>query len=201
MKTLLRIDASIRKAHSYSRELADYFQNQWQIRYPDSQIIYRDLAAEPVPHLNQQLTEAFFMNPAPPDVLALSDTLLNELQAADALLISSPLYNLSLPSTLKSYIDHIVRIHKTFTYAEGGAFRGLLNGKEAFIIHAKGGLYRSLQLEQLDFQEGYLRTILNFIGIEKVTVFPLEGTRNEAYAIKAMEEIRHAIMACFQTNL
>lgn len=188
----------MRNANSYSRQLADHFQTQWQIRYPNSRIIYRDLATEPIPHLNQQVTEAFFMEPAPADILALSDSLLNEVYEADTLLISSPLYNLSLPSTLKSYIDHIVRIHKTFTYAGDGTFRGLLKEKEAFIIHAKGGLYRSLKLEHLDYQEGYLRTIMNFIGIEKVTVFPLEGTRNEEYAAKAVAETRQAIINCFK---
>lgn len=118
MKTLLRIDASARAAGSYSRALADYVQERWQQTYPAGQIIVRDLAGAPVPHLDQATIAAFQaatpdVPPSPNAALALSTTLIDELRAADLVLLSTPLYNFNVPSPLKAYFDHVVRTGQT----------------------------------------------------------------------------------------
>jgi len=116
MKTLLRIDASARTIGSHSRMIADYCQDKWEETHPQGKIIRRDLASEPIPHLSDDMIEAFQKagrHPSP--ATGLSDSLIQELKAADHLLISSPLYNLTLPSTLKAYFDYVVRSEVTFS--------------------------------------------------------------------------------------
>lgn len=187
MKTLLRIDASARLEGSHTRPVADYFQTRWQEAHADGVVIRRSLAEEPVPHLTNALIEAFQQADHSSRVgTGLSDTLIEELRRADHVLISSPLYNLNVPSPLKAYFDHVVRSGETFA-AEPEGYRGLLVGKRATVIAGRGGL-KSATGED-DFQAPYLKAILTFIGIEPVDIVTLEGT--------AMPEpIRQKAAAC-----
>ncbi len=129
MKTLLRIDASIRINGSNTRILTDYFQSQWLSNNPGGKVIHRCLASSPLPHVSDQTIKAFQHSDQQSSGRTLSDTLIDELKRADHLLIGRPLYNLTLPSTLKAYFDHIVRPGLTFEVQQGN-YRGLLNGKE-----------------------------------------------------------------------
>lgn len=174
MTTLLRLDASIRNDNSVSRSLADYYQHNWQAHHSNGNVVLRDLAHQQIPHLSNDLVEAFQSEePELSDVTRLSDGLIQELKNADQLLISSPLYNLSLPSTLKSYFDHVVRSGHTFD-TQGGELVGLLEGKRAIIITTRGGLSDTAVVD--DFQTDYLKQILSFIGITDVRVISAEGT-------------------------
>ncbi len=173
MKVLLRIDASARIHGSHTRELADHFQSRWQEINPDGKVVLRDLAVEPVPHLSEKTIEAFHQPAAGDSELDLSGGLVRELASADHLLIASPLYNLSVPSTLRAYIDHVVRSGITFETGEDG-YRGLLKGTTATLVTARGGSGKPGDAS--DFQTGYLKAILAFIGIEPVDVIAVDGT-------------------------
>lgn len=180
MKKLLRIDCSSRIAGSHSRELADYFEKNWIIANPNGIVICRDLAKQQLPHIQNNTIEGFY---TPTEYLttdskkatALSDELITELKSADEILISSPLYNLNIPSNLKAYLDQIVRVGHTFNSNESGYY-GLLENKIANLITAKGGIYKGSPMEHNDFQEPYLQSILGHMGIKVQYIFSLEGT-------------------------
>lgn len=174
MKTLLRIDASTRKNGSHSRMIADYYQKKWSETHSKGGVIIRDLADDPVPHLTADTIEAFHeTSNTPSQEEIISDSLIQELKAADYLLISSPLYNLTLPSTLKAYFDYVTRAGLTFNVQEN-SYTGLLSGKSAVVITARGGFSIDGIID--DFQTSYLKSILSLIGINPVEIISLEGT-------------------------
>ena len=190
MNRLLRIDASSRTEGSFSRELADSFEQAWRRRHPNGEVIRRDLIAEPIGHITSETIAAFY---TPPDELstrlrdavALSDRLIAELRSADTLLIGTPIYNFSIPSALKAYIDQIVRIGQTFAY-DGKTFEGLVNGKRAYVICAYGaaGYHDEKLLAAYDFLEPYLRGLLGFLGITDTRFFAIEGTTAEGALVR-----------------
>lgn len=181
MPTLLRIDASARREGSHSRDLADHFQRRWSAAHPGGRVILRDLAAAPVPHLHEDTIRAFqhagpeSVDPAefPAAELALSDELIAELNAADDVLIVSPLYNFAVPSPLKAYIDHIVRPGRTFRWSDQGPV-GLIRGHRAILITARGG--RPHHDAPDDFQTPFLETALRFIGFTAIDHIGLNDT-------------------------
>ncbi|WP_299531240.1 NAD(P)H-dependent oxidoreductase [Ulvibacterium sp.] len=180
MKRLLRIDCSSRITGSHSRTLADYFEKEWKLRNPNGTLIYRDLAKQQLPHIQNNTIEGFYtpleyMTPESKKATALSDELIKELKSADDILISSPLYNLNIPSNLKAYLDQVVRVGHTFNINEKGYY-GLLEDKSAYLATAKGGQYKGTFMEEYDFQEPYLRAILEHMGIKVRGLFSLEGT-------------------------
>jgi len=178
MKTLLRIDASVRHEGSYSRTLGDFFVSRWQTQNPDGRIILRDLREKPIPHLAQSVADAFF-NPEPDlQQLTLSNELIGEIKISDDILITCPMYNFQLPSSLKAYIDHVVRNNETIQYTPEG-YRGLLTGKKAYIITVTGGK-RPVPATYEAF-ENYLKNILGFMGIQDTTGISLEGTADPEY--------------------
>ncbi len=184
LKTLLRIDASIRTSGSVTRILTDYFQSRWQEVNPTGVVIGRCLANDPIPHLSNETFKSFHQEGRCSRTTALADLLNDEIKRADHVLIGSPLYNLTLPSTLKAYFDHIVRSGATFEVKDG-TYRGLLHGKGATVITARGGVTSPGSRD--DFQTAYLEAILAFIGVESVDIVAMEGTAldNEA-ATKAI---------------
>lgn len=169
MKTLLRIDASARNEGSHSRRLADVVEAKWR-----GNILRRDVAVNAIPHLSDAMIGAFHeagRNQSPET--AVSDALIAELKQADHLLISTPLYNYSLPSTLKAYLDHVVRSGHTFQ-VENGEYQGLLMGKTATVIMARGSMSGWMKD---DFQSEYLKEILAFMGIGPVEVITINATQ------------------------
>jgi len=189
MRSLLKINASLFSGQGQSSQLADRFVAAWQASHPGSQVIERDLAAEPVPHLDGVRFSAFLAKPDERSaeqaaVVAFSDALIDELRQADTLVIGVPMYNFGMPSTLKAYFDHIARAGVTFRYTANGP-EGLLTGKKAFILAARGGRYAGTPL---DSQTAYLRNFLAFIGITDVEFVYAEGlnmgdeSRNAALA-------------------
>lgn len=171
MKTLLRIDASVRTSGSHSRALADYYAAAWSRAHPTGRVTTRDLAAAPVPHLSEETVSAF-QSGSEATGAALSNELVAELRAADEILIASPLYNFSLPSSLKAWIDHVVRRGLTFEPTNEG-YRGLLTGKVATLIATRGGVSES---DEDDHQTRYLAHTLAFIGVTDLRVVRLQGT-------------------------
>ena len=181
MKTLLRIDASIRKQGSHSRALSDFFEENWKKANPMGKVIYRDLVQNHIPHLQNNTVEAFHkteqnLTKEDKQYLALSNQLIAELKSVDEMLISTPLYNLNVPSTLKAYFDHITRSGHTFKVSEDGSYLGLVNLGAVYLITTKGETYKGTPMEALDFQEPYLKSICGFLGLGINATFSLEGT-------------------------
>lgn len=176
MSRILVIESSARQQGSVSRELTQQFIANWQAAHPADQAQVRDLAAEPVPHLDATLlggwmTPSEQQNDAEKAALARSNQLTDELLAADVLVLAAPMYNFAIPSTLKAWLDHVLRAGVTFKYTETGP-QGLLTGKRAFVLTARGGIYAG---SALDHQEPYLRQVLAFIGIHDVQFIHAEG--------------------------
>ena len=108
--------------------------------------------------------------------LQISDTLISELEAADTIVLTAPMYNFSIPSTLKAWIDHVARRGRTFSYSAAGP-QGLLSGKKVFVLTARGGIYSQGPSQAFDFQVPYLRGVFGFIGLTDVTFIHFEGTK------------------------
>jgi FMN-dependent NADH-azoreductase len=166
----LRIDASGRRNQSSSRALADDLVGALEARYGSVQVTRRDLA-DALPHVDQDWIEANFTDEsarsaAQREKLALSDRLVAELRAADALVIGVPIYNFGVPAALKAWVDMICRARQTFRYTENGP-EGLLKGRKAFLLIASGGVPVD---SPVDFATPYMRQALKFIGIEDVEV-------------------------------
>ena len=182
MTRILRIDSSARLQGSHSRELADYFQNAWLKKYPHDEVIVRDVVQNPCPHISD-LTIAGFNTPQEQQseemkrALALSNELIDELQSADVLMLSVPMYNFSVPSALKAWIDQIVRPGRTFAY-DGKNFTGLVKFKYVYVICAYGasGYTDNGDFSSFNFLEPYLKSILSFLGIQNIQFFNLQAT-------------------------
>lgn len=176
MSTLLQLNTSLFSTQGQSSQLADKFVASWKANNAGARVITRDLAAEPVPHLDAARFTAFLTKPEErtPEqqaAAACSDALIDELRQADVLVIGLPMYNLGVPSTLKSYFDHIARAGVTFKYTETGP-KGLLEGKKAYIFATRGGRYAGTPL---DSQTDFVRIFLGFIGITDVEFVYAEG--------------------------
>ncbi|EJL85503.1 acyl carrier protein phosphodiesterase [Herbaspirillum sp. CF444] len=179
MSTLLHIDSSARLNGSITRQLSAAYVEQWQAKNQGGKVVQRDLATSDIPHISEALLGAYF---TPADqrsaeqqsIIALSDKLVDELLAADTLVIGIPMYNFAPPSAFKAWIDHVCRAGRTFSYSDKGPV-GLVAGKRAIVILSRGGVYSEGPAQALDFQGTYIRSVLNFIGITDVELVIAEG--------------------------
>lgn len=174
MKTILQVKSSIFSDGGQSSTLANEFVQS--LREQDTSVIVRDLAREPVPHLDAERFGAFLSKPETRTedqkaVLRYSDLLIDELRRADTIVLGLPMYNFGLPTQLKAYFDHVARAGVTFKYTEKGAV-GLLTGKVAYVFAARGGLYQGTPR---DTQTAYVREFLGFLGITDVQFVYAEG--------------------------
>ena len=203
MKTLLQIRSSIYSDGGQSSRLADRFVAQWRKANPGGQVIVRDLAREPVPHIDAARFGAFVAKPEQRtaeqlDVVAYSDALIEELERADVIVLAVPMYNFGIPSTLKAYFDHVARAGVTFKYTDKGPV-GLLTGKKAYVFAARGGRYAGTPL---DSQTPYLRAFLGFVGIADVEFVYAEGLAiSEASRNKALDEAHAQIADLIEPEL
>lgn len=176
MSTLLKINASLFSSHGQSSQLTERFVTTWLDNHAGTSVVTRDLAAEPVPHLDGARFMSFLAKPEERSaeqqaVVAFSDALIAEVQNADVIVIGLPMYNFGVPSTLKAYFDHIARAGVTFKYTATGP-EGLLTGKKAYILAARGGMYAGTPK---DSQTTYVRDFLAFLGITDVEFVYAEG--------------------------
>ena len=176
MNTLLQLNTSMFSSGGQSSKLAEQFVAAWRTQNPGAQVTVRDIARDPVPHLDAARFQAFLAKPEARTVeqqaiARYSDQLIAELERADVIVIGLPMYNFGVPSTLKAYFDHIARAGVTFRYTESGPV-GLLTGKKAYVFAARGGNYAGTPL---DTQTGYVRNILRFLGIAEVEFVYAEG--------------------------
>ena len=176
MTTLLQLTSSLSSTDGQSSKLAQEFTDEWLAAHPGAKVFVRDLAGSPVPHLDAARFGAFLAKPESRTVeqqavIRYSDTLIDELRRADVIVLGLPMYNFGIPSTLKAYFDHIARAGVTFRYTDKGAV-GLLRGKKAYVIAARGGNYLGTPN---DFVTGYVRQFLAFVGIDDVEFIYAEG--------------------------
>lgn len=176
MKTLLLIRSSLLLGNGQSNRLADRYVAAWQAANPQGRVLVRDLAQNPVPHLDLARVGAFSTpaeqrTPEQQALVAESDALIDELQSADVIALGLPLYNFGIPSTLKAYFDHIARAGVTFSYTASGP-EGLVKGKRVVVFAARGGLYQG---QPHDTQTPYVRNFLGFLGMTDVRFVFAEG--------------------------
>lgn len=175
MKTLLKITAAMTGPNGFSSQLAADFTRVWRLQNPDGRVVERDLFADPVPHLTAERFQAFLTpqtdrTSTQQEVVAYSDALIAEVAAADVVVFAVPMYNFSVPSTLRAYFDHIARAGVTFKYTAEGP-QGLLPNKKVYVFIARGGVMPA----EADTQTPYLRQFLGFLGMTDVHFVHAEG--------------------------
>lgn len=201
---LLHIDSSVTGDNSVSRQLTRTLVDEWRQAYPEVSVTYRDLAAEAPHHLSAEILGARFVTPEQRSVFQrdqtlLSEALLEEFLAADVIVLGAPMYNFSVPSQLKAWLDRVLVAGRTFQYTASGPM-GLAGGKKVVIVSSRGGVYSEGALAQvMDHQEAYLKAALGFIGITDVTVVRAEGInmpeRRDRALAAANDQIRGLLRA------
>jgi FMN-dependent NADH-azoreductase len=197
MKKILNIISSVKGKDSFSNKLSTAIIEKLNVDYPGSSVLTRDLVKNPFPNFEEVLLGAFYTpevsrTKEQQEAVKHSDQAIKEIMDADILVIGVPMYNFSIPSTLKAWIDHIARRGVTFQYTEKG-IEGLVKGKQVILAIASGSVYSEGPMKAYDFTENYLRAILGFLGMTDVSVFRAEGTampefQNTAIT-KALEKI------------
>lgn len=197
--TLLRIDSSARTTGSQSRELADGVEKAWLSAHPSGTVQRRDLAHAPLPHISNLTIQGYYtpaehMTPSLREATALSDALIAELKSAHTVLISAPIYNFAMPSSLKAWIDQVVRVGHTFAY-DGQNFTGLVTRPRAVLALAYGAAGYQGPMKDMDHLRPYLTKLLGFLGLPQVDVVAMEATNAGAEAAAAASDAAHAAVA------
>lgn len=164
---LLHIDSSILGEHSASRALSAAVVAARKAADPGLEVVYRDLAASPLPHLS-----GGSLARADPAETETAEQVMREFLEADLVVIGAPMYNFAIPSTLKAWIDRLAVAGKTFRYNAQGMAEGLAGGKQVVVASSRGGFH---QASGMDFQEPYLRHMFGFMGIDDVAFVRAEG--------------------------
>ena len=203
MPTLLNIQSSPRGTQSVSRTLSQDFVSAWRTKHPDGTVVLRDLTENSLPYVGVPWISGVFL---PADqltsemrqALAVSDELIAELFAADEILIGTPMYNFAVPANLKAWIDLVVR--PRVTHSGPPDRKGLVVGKTCRVIIASGGTYDAgLPAAASDYESGYLKRVLGFIGITDVEVVLAGGTAAVSFGSTTLEalaaQFRPAVLA------
>lgn len=197
---LLHIDSSPLGGQSVSRELTARIVQQWTAQNPGTTVEYLDLATEAPTHLGMD-SLGFRMGPSAAGLTeaqkrenAVSERLVSQFLAADVVVVGAPMYNFSIPSQLKAWVDRVAQAGRTFKYTEKGP-QGLAGGKTVIIASSRGGAYSSSPaLASLDHQESYLQTVFGFFGITDVRIVRAEGVAmGDAARAEALAQAELAI--------
>lgn len=199
MKILI-INSSVRNERSYSRKLTRLFEENWKTKYPLDTFTYREAGIDSIPNIDEGWIAGAFKKPSDrteenKKALQLSDELVNELRDHDLYVIGTPMYNWSIPSGLKAYIDQVMRINETWKFRSGtpdGDYVGLLDHKKAFILSTRGdtGYGENEKNGSVNFQTTYLKHILGIMGVRDVTIFSLD---NEEFGGEIFEKSKNKI--------
>jgi FMN-dependent NADH-azoreductase len=195
---VLQIDSSIFGDQGQSSQLTAYLVATLK-RQQLTQVTYRNLAAEPLPHLTGATlvalsTDANERTPEQAATVAMADALIAELQAANTLVLAAPMYNFAVPSTLKAWMDYVARAGVTFRYTANGP-EGLLTHKKAYVVSTRGGLHQG---KVSDSQTAFVNTFLNFIGITDVVWIYAEGINMGEFKAIAIDQAKAQINAVLE---
>ncbi len=198
--SVLHINSSPLGEHSVSRKLTTKILEKIKSDNTDVTIIERDLATSDMPHLSALKVGAayssdLFNETQVSEALLLSNELVDEIIAADVIVIGAPMWNFSVPSSLKAWIDHIVLPGRTFTYSNEGTQSLLPPGKKVIVASSRGGIYTSGPTQAMDHQETYLTSVLGFIGLNDVTFVRAEGLGMGEEAVAAAMEAAEATIS------
>ena len=188
MSSVLYISSSPRGGASYSNQVATRVIDELRQAAPQMTLTVRDLAQDPLPHIDVDFVTATRGADGPRTekqrtILARSDALIDELLAADIIVIATPMINFGVSTTLKSWFDYVARARRTFSYSEAGP-KGLVTGKRVIVVTASGGIYSGGNAA-FDLQLPWLRHMLGFLGMTDVQVIRVEGT---AYGPEAADK-------------
>ena len=198
MTTILHLQCSPRGAAAFSSRMAAEVTARFRARDPAARVVFRDLAANPPPLVDAEFSAAIIGPPGgTPPALAVSEVLIQELEAADMVVIATPMHNFGVPAVLKAWVDQIVRIHRTFASTQAGKV-GKLHDRPAWLVVASGGWFTGPSPTgapaQPDFLTPYVRTVLETIGIRDLRILTLEGlTRGADIAEAAFARARMAL--------
>ena len=197
MTHILHLDASARGGASHSRQISSEFVQAWLQAHPGATVTRRDLGHQAIPHVSEEFIGAMYTpaearTPEQAEALNLSNELIGELQAADVYVFGVPMYNLSIPSVFKSYIDQIVRPNETWNLA---THEGLLKNKKVVFVTARGGggYGQGEARESYNFEDPYLRTILGFIGVTDQTFIHVNNTLRGGETASSLAAVREQI--------
>jgi FMN-dependent NADH-azoreductase len=180
-KTVLHIDSSPLGERSVSRKLTARILHALRMKDANTRVIRRDIGADPLPHLNGAVIGAFFTpantrSPAALEAIRASDQAVDEFLRADVIVIGAPMYNFGIPSSLKAWIDHIVRAGRTFKYGANGRPESLIPpGKKLIVASSRGGIYTEAPQKSFDYQESYLTAVFGFLGLTDIFFIRAEG--------------------------
>jgi FMN-dependent NADH-azoreductase len=203
MPTLLHIDSSPRRA-SVSCKLSSAFVEKWRREHPGGTIVHRNTTLEKIPYLDEAAAESWFtpismLTPSQKQTLTYSDTLVDELLAADVLVLGVPMWNLGIPASLKAWIDMIVREGRTFAFTDSGVKPLVPAGKQVYVFSARGGAYpEGSPFAALDQLELYLRAIFACIGLTGITfIYADNQSGSAASAAEGLIKAEHELAQLF----
>ena len=177
---ILHLDSSILGTHSITRELSAAVVAAIRAQHPSSNLTYRDLVEDEIRHLTGPIAAGFRqieVSDFGDDTARehqISEMLVTEFLASNIIVIGAPMYNFSVPSQLKAWLDRLAQAGRTFRYTETGPI-GLAGGRKVIIASARGGFYAGAPLAHMDFQETYLKAFFGFLGISEVQFVRAEG--------------------------
>jgi FMN-dependent NADH-azoreductase len=187
MKNILIVQSSPAGENSQTRKMIDAIKARLNSEYGEVEFTERDLVKSNLPHVQpEDITTLFAKDEAfksPFNVRSME--LINELRKADVVVIGMPMYNFSVPSNLKAWIDHIARAGITFTYTAQGP-QGALKGKKAILVTSAGGVYSTGPMQSWDFSEPFVRKLLSVLGIEDIQAIRVEGLAVPELAVNAL---------------
>ncbi|KGQ19412.1 FMN-dependent NADH-azoreductase [Lysobacter dokdonensis DS-58] len=183
---LLHLDTSALGANSVTRELSAAIVARWQAAVPGLTVDYRDLDANPLPHLTGPV-----LTGVDTAAKAEGDAIMDQFLATDVIVIGAPMYNFGVPSTLKAWIDRVAVAGKTFRYTENGP-EGLATGKRMIVASGRGGVYGDSS--PADFQEAYLRQVFGFLGVTDIEFVRAEGVAySDQHRVDALKSAHASI--------
>lgn len=200
MNKVLIINASVRNERSYSRKLTHLFVDNWKKKNPNDIYTYREVGLEEIPPINEQWITSAFIKPQDrteknQSGVEFSDKLIKEFKEHNIYVIGTPMYNWSIPSGLKTYIDHLMRINETWKFRSGkpdGDYVGLLKNKKMFILSSRGdtGYGENEKNEHMNFQTTYLKFVFGIMGIKNISTISLD---NEEFGGEIFENSKKKI--------
>jgi len=200
MNKVLIINASVRKERSHSRKLTELFKDNWKNKNPNDQFTYREVGLEEIPPINEKWIASAFISPKDrtnenQTGVELSNALIKEFKEHNVYVLGTPMYNWSIPSGLKSYIDQIMRINETWKFRSGkpdGDYVGLLENKKMFILSSRGdtGYGENEKNEHMNFQTTYLKFVFGIMGIKDIPIISLD---NEEFGGEIFENSKKEI--------